>query len=259
MFQLPLFRTPAPTAALGTLVGLLLASPASAQPQPGAEPEPAPAASAPSAAPAAPPTPTANPSSPFKQKERGFALFCNFTARLFMVDSGGTTNPTQEALSGGLFAGYKLDRLVVGLGFDLSSFDTFVQYTSGGNSSKITITNTGFLVAPGAQFAILRTADRRFELIGAAQLGLGSVVSRTVRSPDIPPEFQVADDSSTFYLTYRLAPGLRFWPYPHLAFSVLTGFGGDYLFTFHNNPSGNQTDQNGTTAFFFNLGALGVF
>jgi hypothetical protein len=254
MFQSSLVRTPAFVAGWSALLGVLFSSPAWAQ-DPVVDAEPAPAQLQPvSGAPAA-----GAPASPFKQKERGFALFCNFTARLFMVDAGGNTNPTQEPLSGGLFAGYKLDRLLVGLGFDISSFDTFVQYNSGPNSSKITVTNTGFLVAPGAQVAILRTADRRFELIGSAQLGLGSVVSRTVRSPDLPPDFQVANDESTFYLTYRVAPGLRFWPYPHLAFSVLTGFGGDYLFTFRNNPSGNQTDQNGTTAFFFNLGALGVF
>jgi hypothetical protein len=256
MFKLPRTHKLVPLGGILTLSGVLLVAPvASAQTgaEPDGEPSPAPLQPPAAAAPATAPTFT------YKQKDRGIALFCNFTARLFMVDAGGGTTPSQEALSGGIFAGYKLGRWLIGMGLDVSSFDTFQQLQTAGTSSKVAVTNTGFLLAPGAQVAILRTADRRFELIGAAQIGLGSVVARTVHDPELPPEYQPATDESTLYLTYRLAPGLRFWPYPQLALSVLTGFGGDYLFTFQNNPSGHETNQNGSTAFFFNLGALGVF
>lgn len=198
-------------------------------------------------------------SGPLKQKERGIVLLCNFSARLFMIAEDGTNTPSQTALQGGIFGGYKMGRLLVGLGFDISNFDTEVRFSDGVNTSKALVSNTGFLFSPGAQFAIVRSADQRVELLGAAQLGLGSIVSRTARDPELPPELQIVDDQKTFYLQYKLAPGLRVWALPQLAFNLLTGVSGDHLFTFTNNPSGRRDDQRASTAFFLNLGAMGVF
>ena len=109
------------------------------------------------------------------------------------------------------------------------------------------------------QFSIVRSADQRVELLGAAQLGFGSIIRRNVQDPELPPEMQIVDDSRTFYLQYKLAPGLRVWALPQLAFNLLTGVSGDHLFTFANNPSGLRDDQRASTAFFLNLGAMGVF
>lgn len=231
-------------------------------------PVPPPPATAPAAEPESEPAPAAlgpPPTAPLvkpiasRQRERGFALLCNFSARLFMIAADGSNTPSQSALQGGIFAGYKIDRWVVGLGFDLSSFDTETIYSDGRNTARGLVSNTGFVFAPGTQVAILRSSDQRIELLGAAQLGLGTIVARNYQDPALPPELQVENNQSTFYLQYRLAPGLRFWALPQLALNLLTGISGDHLFTFLNNPSGNQTTQRGTTAFFLNFGAMGVF
>lgn len=193
------------------------------------------------------------------QKPSGLTLLCNFSARLFMITADGSNTPSQTALQGGVFGGYKLGRWLVGLGFDLSNFDTEIMYSDGKNSARAVVANTGFVFSPGAQVAILRSSDQRLELIGAAQLGLGSIVARNYQDPELAPELQTANDQKTFYLQYRLAPGLRVWALPQLAFNLLSGISGDHLFTFINNPSGNRTEQRSTAAFYVNLGAMGVF
>jgi hypothetical protein len=235
------------------LSAVLLGAPLVCRAQTGAptsaEPEPAPAAL----------REESPPHGPLRQKDKGVVLLCNFSARLFMIAADGNNTPSQTALQGGIFGGYKKGRLLFGLGFDISNFDTEVRFSDGVNSSKALVSNTGFLFSPGAQYSIVRSADGRVEMLGAAQLGLGSIVSRTARDPELPPELQIVDDSRTFYLQYKLAPGLRVWALPQLAFNLLTGVSGDHLFTFTNNPSGSRDDQRASTAFFLNLGAMGVF
>lgn len=194
-----------------------------------------------------------------KQKQRGLTLLCNFSARLFMIAADGTNQPSQTAMQGGIFGGYKLGRFLFGLGFDLSNFQTEVAYNDGTNSAKAVVSNTGFLFSPGAQVAVLRSGDGRVELIGAAQLGFGSIVSRSYQDPELPPELQAVNNQRTFYFQYRVAPGLRVWALPQLAFNLLTGLSGDHLFTYTDNPSGNQNNQRASTAFYVNLGAMGVF
>ncbi len=204
-------------------------------------------------------TDSSSASGPFRQKGSGFALIANFSSRLFMIDASGGNNTSQTALQGGIFGGFKTGRLLIGLGFDLSNFDTEVQFKNGADSSKSIVSNTGFLFSPGMQIALLRSADQRVELIGAFQLGLGSIIKRNVQDPELPKEDQSENNQHNFYLQYRIAPGLRVWALPQLAFNLLTGLSGDHLFLFQNNPSGNRSDQRATTAFFLNLGAMGVF
>lgn len=227
---------------------------------------PPPADAAPPGEPEAEPAPAALRAAPLpvvvsspRQRDKGFALLCNFSARLFTVAADGSSTPSQTALQGGVFAGYKLHRWVFGLGFDLSSFDTETIFKDGTNTARGLVSTTGFVFAPGAQVAILRSSDQRIELLGAAQLGLGTIISRTEQDPPLPPELQPENNQRTFYLQYRIAPGLRVWALPQLAFNLLTGLSGDHLFTFINNPSGNQVNQRSSTAFFVNFGAMGVF
>lgn len=241
--------TPPPTAPGAALPAALPAAAPTVEP----DSEPAPAALRP-----APPPPVAAPLLT-RQRDRGFALLCNFSARLFMIAADGSNTPSQTPLQGGVFGGYKLNRWVFGLGFDISSFDTETIYSDGRNTARGVVSNTGFVFSPGAQVAILRSSDQRIEFLGALQVGLGSIVARSYQEPELPVEQQVVDNQSTFYLQYRIAPGLRFWALPQLAFNLLTGISGDHLFTFIDNPSGNQTNQRGTTAFFLNFGAMGVF
>lgn len=243
----------------------LLGAPLSSQAQVGADVSASAPASAPAPAPASSesePAPAAlrdDQSAPLKQKDKGIVLLCNFSARLFMIAADGSNTPSQSAMQGGIFGGYKKGRVLFGLGFDISNFDTEVRYSDGTNTAKGIVSNTGFLFSPGAQFSIVRSADQRVELIGAAQVGLGSIIRRNVQDPELPVEQQVVRDESNFYLQYKLAPGLRVWALPQLAFNLLTGISGDHLFTFSNNPSGLRDDQRATTAFFLNLGAMGVF
>src|SRR5690349_13369670 len=56
------------------------------------------------------------------QKHSGFALELNIGTRLLTIANTGTggTNIDIGALQGGIFFGYKISRVIFGLGFDLS-------------------------------------------------------------------------------------------------------------------------------------------
>lgn len=194
-----------------------------------------------------------------KQKTRGLAVYLTIGGRYVLANPDAATTLSNTSFQGGLFAGYKIDRIVIGLGFDLSHIGTTTQYASGSSQSSGSRGDTAFLLGPGIQAAILRSADLRIELIGAFQIGFGRTFTSTRNDPAIPPQYGPENNSSNFHLAYQIGPGLRYWAHPQFALTVGSGISGDHLFFTQNNPSGNKADQVNAVSLYGTLGALGVF
>ena len=193
------------------------------------------------------------------QKERGFAVSLGLTTRYNVVNPDAATAQADLSVGGGLFAGYKLDRLVIGLGFDIGHVDSTTTFVSGSSTATGKRGDTSFLIGPAAQFAILRSQDRRIELIGSAQIEFGRTVTTTGQSPAIPVSYSPDVNASNFHIAYQLAPGLRYWAHPQLAVTVITGLAGDDFLYTQNEPSGLRGDVVNTVSLFGSIGALGVF
>jgi hypothetical protein len=211
------------------------------------------------AAPTAPATTVATDTAPVKQKARGIAVALSLTGRSLILNPDANTAAISASIGGSLFAGYKLDRLVVGLAFDIGHVDSTTTYVSGSSTSTGSRGDTSFLLGPGVQFAILRSADLRIELVGAAQITFGRTFTSTSQNPVIPPSYSPDVNNSNFHLAYQIAPGLRYWAHPQFALTLTTGVTGDDFFYTQNQPSGLRGDAVNTVSLFGSLGALGVF
>lgn len=113
--------------------------------------------------------------------------------------------PAAEAA---IFAGYQHRRWSVGVGFQLGrNFES-----NDGNTTMDDVTDTTFMLVPGARVALERSSDGRAELIGVLDLGFGE--SR--RGFDAG----VADDEVVERFQLQLGPGLRYWLGPSFAFGA---------------------------------------
>ncbi len=204
-------------------------------------------------------TTVATASSDAGQRARGFAVSLGLNGRYNVVNPDVNTASAAGSLGGSLFAGYKLDRLVIGLAFDIGHVDSTTNFVSGTSSSTGTRSDTSFLLGPAAQFAILRSQDSKIEFIGAAQISFGMTATTTSKNPAIPPSYSPDVNGANFHIAYQLAPGLRYWAHPQFAVTVLTGIAGDDFLYKQNEPSGLRGDVVNTVSLFGSIGALGVF
>jgi hypothetical protein len=186
------------------------------------------------------------------QIENGFALQVDLGARVNLLNlaaGGGNMVPTFSTIDTQLFAGGKLGRLVVGLGLE---FFNGTQKTTTGNMS-MTDSTSAFLIGPELQFALLRTADSRVELIGDVALHFGHLFL-----PNLPP-----NSPSNFLLSYQIGPGVRFWAHRHFALQGITGFAGELVHTIPpaNPPPLGMTTTSDTSGhgILGQFGMLGVF
>ena len=182
------------------------------------------------------------------QVHQGFALEVNMGTRLFTLTGVGTT-VSLGALQGGIFAGYKISRVIVGMGFDLQRV---ASGTSGGGGNDTSQADTSILFAPGIRVAILRSAENRVEMFGQFDLGLGTTVHEESPSGNQP-------DRSVFLLNYHLGPGIRFWAHPQFAIGALTGIEGDFTFISEKVGTVTTRTSSGVTSFFAALQLTGVF
>jgi hypothetical protein len=206
------------------------------------------------------------------QVESGFALTASLGARygiLTTVTAGGGALPAVTPLVG-LTLGYKTGRIMIGVGLEFNNTTTNNTMCAGGigtcgtaanPETSTTVSGSNFLIGPDFQFAIIRSADQRVELIGDAALHFGhqfndTTVSITPSPPPPPPNN--APTESNFLLSYRIGPGVRFWAHKHFAFQATTGFGGQAYFDIPipNVPANGNNSQHGIYATF---GAMGVF
>jgi hypothetical protein len=158
----------------------------------------------------------------------------------------GTTAFTVGGIQGGIFGGYKIKRVIFGLGFDLSRVSSG---TSAGNTSTST-SNTSILFSPGVSVAIVRSADKRVELFGQFDMGFGTTVGDAIGTGE-----------SVFRFAYDVVPGLRYWVHPQFAFGALAGLNGSFMWDTRaaNNGMPSTTSSSGLTSIFAQLQFMGVF
>jgi hypothetical protein len=200
-----------------------------------------------------PPTPTYAPPPPAGQKRTGFALETHIGTQLVAVGGLGAGAPTTIGLfSGGFFAGYKVDRFIFGLGFDLARVASSMS-VPGADTSQA---QTAFFFTPGIRVAILRSHDQRVEMTGQFDLGLGTTTEEQSPSPMGPQNSEVR-----FRLYYNLGPGVRFWVHPQFAIGAVTGVHGDFAYTKVTPPGSNTSTstQSTVTSIFAALQLMGVF
>jgi hypothetical protein len=201
-------------------------------------------------------------------KENGFALNASLGARFSVLALGGAGVgavtiglPTFQA---GLMAGYKVDRIVIGLGIEFSNTTSNTTNQSPVppvTTTSTTTSNSTFLIGPELQAALVRSADRRVELIADASIHFGHAfqnVSVTITPPPPPVTGPSGPTESNFLLSYAIGPGVRYWPHQHFALQAITGFGGQAYFDLpvNGNPATGNNSQHGI---FTTFGALGVF
>src|SRR5262245_29574319 len=119
-----------------------------------------------------PPAPSYTPPpQPAGQKRSGFALEVHMGTQLVSLGGIGGGAPAAIGLfGGGFFAGYKIDRIIFGLGFDLARVASSMS-VPGADTSQA---QTAFFFTPGIRVAILRSHDQRVEMTGQFDLGLGT-------------------------------------------------------------------------------------
>lgn len=158
---------------------------------------------------AAPPGPAATPPPAGSTHETGLLLEIRYEPGdgQLVRDPIGNTQYV-PATEGAIFAGYQQRRWSVGVGLQLGR--NFDSYDS--SSTLDDVTDTTFMVVPGARVALGTSSDGRAELIGVLDLGFGE--SRRAFDNG------VADDSVVERFQLQLGPGLRYWLGPSFAFGA---------------------------------------
>jgi len=200
------------------------------------------------------PTPPPQPPPAQGQKDRGVAVGVDFS--LFLTNIGSTGTPVAlSSFRGGVFAGYKLDRFIFGLGFDIARTATRNGLTGMPDTARA---DTTFLILPGVRATILRSDDRRVDLFGQFDIGWGRAL--TEREPENPDP---TTTSSNNMLAYRLGPGLRYWIHPSIAFQALVTLRGQFSWTSTTTTTAGMTTtttrDTGVTSIDAGIGFLGVF
>jgi len=194
-----------------------------------------------------------------KQKDRGLIVSLGFSTRIPIIQLDGTSATGTNGVAGTLFAGYKLDRYIFGLGFSVDHVGVKTTMASPSGESTQVVDGTSFLISPGAQIAALRAAAGRLELYGSVQFGLGRSFFSRKNNPELPGDVLATYDNSNFHLNYQIGPGLRFYFIPQFALQLTTGLQGDHYFASQDTPTGRRADNLSNVSFFGNLGLLGVF
>ena len=184
------------------------------------------------------------------QAEHGVVVEARLGSELVTLVTTGpisTTVSTLSGLKGGIFGGYKIKRVIFGLGFDIARTASGTSVSGGGGTT--TTATTSVLFTPGVSVAIIRSADKRVELFGQFDLGFGTSVGDAI-----------AAGESIFRLNYDVGPGLRFWAHPQFAFGAFAGLDGAFVWDSRaNTGAGTTSTSSGLTSIFAQLQVTGVF
>ncbi len=198
--------------------------------------------------PPAPPVYTAPVVHEDAPKETGFVFAAHLSTNVLSVGAFGA-NINVGTLQGGFLVGYKLQRIILGLGLDILRSATGTSVTGQPDQSEA---ETALLVKIGGDVAILQSSDQRVQLVGALALGFGHLFG--VQS-------QPNMDRGNFRFQYEVAPGVRLWVHPQFAITGFAGVRGDFEFDSTTNTMSNVTQSNSSaiTSIFATLQLLGVF
>jgi hypothetical protein len=230
-----------PAASPAVLSAAPPAVPAAALP---AVPAAAPPAVPPAAPPAVPPAfPAAVPDlSSTTPLDRGTVLSGVMGVRAGWIASSSTAGSADKGLTAGFGIGRKLGRLMLHLSAEFASLSTSSASPTSRTMPTNTHENSVFVIVPGFQVALLRSADLRVELLGAFRLGLGTTIIKSDSA------FTTTTGQTRINLVYEVGPGARYWLHRHIAVTLLSGFRGDYYFVSSADKSSSQIGINGLFA-----------
>ncbi len=194
---------------------------------------------------ATPPSTTLSPNA--RQVEKGFVLQSRIATQLFFLNSQGATT---GGLSGSLLLGYKMGRILLGIGCEYNNLTVSVP------TANVATSSSNFLVIPTLQVVLIRSPDQRVELVGSFRLGLGRPVGTGASSSFISSVSSTTMVVTPLSLKYEIAPGVRFWAHPHLAVSALAGFSGEYYLFLSRISDRSSRGENSMAA---SLEVMGVF
>ena len=162
------------------------------------------------------------------QKRNGFALelFLGINKPLIAIDEDFIDFNT---ISGGLFLGGKINRVIVGLGFEMSSVKLRSKYTSGygDNDAESSESMIQFLFKPGVRFDIVRTKDEKVDLFGQVDFGMGTLLFNSDDNYD-DYYYNESDEESYLLIDWDAGLGVRYWPHPNFAVSGTGALQGNY-------------------------------
>lgn len=152
-----------------------------------------------------------------------------------------------------IMLGYKYNRFVFGVGFDVLSSDSVEAFDNGATGERA---GMSFAVYPAVQMALIRSGDERVELIADVEVGVGTSSRHYMEhSPNVPGTGQFSSDSDTTLISPRIGSGIRYWVHPHAAMSLIGGVRWDHS-DGHSEDGDSKED---TIGIFGALGLLGVF
>jgi hypothetical protein len=181
----------------------------------------------------------------------GFAAEMHIGTQLFSLGTGMGGTTSFGVIEGGVFLGGKIDRVVVGLGFELGRVANGSSVTGGGDQSQA---STSIMFVPGVRVAIVRSHDQRVELFGQFDLGFGTLVNEQSPAPMGPQP-----STSRFRFSYDVGPGVRFWVHPQFAVAGFTGVAGQFEYDSTSQAGTTLKTSSGLTAIFAALQLMGVF
>jgi hypothetical protein len=174
---------------------------------------------------------------PSGQGRRGFVVMASLGVRPLNFSPSGTGS-TPAAVQGDLAIGFKVGRVMLTFGVDLSAVDTINDL---GYQPSAT-----FLFVPGLQIAMYRSRDQRVELIGSLRFGAGAVINNSNAGNQ--------DSVGTPVLVmYEIAPAVRYWMHRQFAVQFLAGYGGQYAI------DTGSSNVAGTHSLVSSIGAIGLF
>jgi hypothetical protein len=151
----------------------------------------------------------------FEPLPRGFALEAGFGL------AAGTSPASTPAFFGSLFGGFRLPRVILGLGLQLngSTISTSPNTPIGGSGSSGTVYL--FMVVPGVRARLFHSADQRFEVLGEIDVGAGGNLGDTgpgsAGKLGLPPGSYVPD---TKHFVFALGPAIHYWLHPRVALNL---------------------------------------
>jgi hypothetical protein len=188
------------------------------------------------------------------QVHQGVALNLHLSTRLvdFGVNPGAPGGQTIRfgGVQGGIFLGYKIGRVIAGLGFDIARLAS--GFSSPGTPEQSTA-DTDILFSPGLRIALVRSPDQRVELFGEFDLGFGH------RFHEPSPQGGTQTSTSNFRFQYIVGPGVRYWPHPHFALEFLAALTGDFEFDSSTTAGVTNNSSSGVTSILAQIGGVGVF
>lgn len=190
-----------------------------------------------------------------KQIVNGVAVGAEFSFTAITVNNNNNGPSRSAVITGGFLAGYKIDRVLVSLGVNITRLSIGSSSTGVPNAVDTSQSTTSVSLTPGVQVALLRSADRRVELYAEFDLGWLHFFS------DHTPATTSTTTTSDNGLVYRIGPGLRYWIHPSFAFYVIPTLRGQFQWSTTSSSDGtvSATDSAGVTTIDANLGFLGVF